>query len=103
MLAPERRKAIVGQRNVYEDFVQGLIKEAQQSGDVDPSVDPRLISNAIFGVANWLYTWYKPGGSASPEYLGKLYAEVIVEGVSGGNMPKPPAASSEPPKRRRRS
>ena len=101
LLTPERRKAIVGQRNFYEDFVQGLIKEAQQSGDVDPSVDPRLISNAIFGVANWLYTWYNPAGSASPEYLGKLYAEVIVEGVTGGNMPKPPGA--ELPKRRRRS
>ena len=102
MLTPDRRKAIVGQRNFYEDFVQGLIKEAQQSGDVDSSVDPRLISNAIFGVANWLYTWYNPNGSASPEYLGKLYAEVIVEGVSGDNMPKPPDSSLRP-KRSRRS
>jgi AcrR family transcriptional regulator len=93
LLTPERRKAIVGQRNFYEDFVKSLIKEAQQRGEVDETIDPALISNAVFGIANWLYTWYKPDGSASPEYLGKLYAEVIVEGVRGGNMPKLPDES----------
>ncbi|HTX13039.1 MAG TPA: TetR/AcrR family transcriptional regulator [Solirubrobacteraceae bacterium] len=102
LLSPERRKAIVGQRNFYEDFVQGLIREAQQRDEVDPSVDPLLISNAIFGVANWLYTWYRPDGSATPEYLGKLYAEVIVEGVTAGNMPKPPPATPAPASKRRR-
>jgi AcrR family transcriptional regulator len=99
LLTPERRKAIVGQRSFYEDFVKGLIDEAQQRGEVDASIDPSLISNAIFGIANWLYTWYKPDGSASPEYLGKLYAEVIVEGVTGSNMPQPPDSSE----RRKRS
>lgn len=102
LLTPERRKAIVGQRGYYEDFVKRLIEEAQERGDVDPSVDPSLIGNAIFGIVNWLYTWYKPGGSASPEYLGNLYAEVIVEGVGGNHMPQPPGESS-PPKRSRRS
>jgi TetR/AcrR family transcriptional regulator, cholesterol catabolism regulator len=93
LLTPERRQAIVGQRNYYEDFVKGLIVEAQERGEVDKTIEPALISNAVFGIANWLYTWYKPDGSATPEYLGKLYAEVIVEGVTGGNMPKPPHGS----------
>jgi hypothetical protein len=96
LLTPERRKAIVGQRSYYEDFVKSLIAEAQARGEVDRTLDPALISNAVFGMANWLYTWYKPDGSASPEYLGKLYAEVIVEGVRGGNMPKRPDSSPRP-------
>jgi AcrR family transcriptional regulator len=90
LLTPDRKKAIVGQRNFYEDFVQRLISEAQERGDVVPSVSPRLISNAVFGVVNWLYTWYDPEGSATPEYLGKLYAEMIVSGITATNMPKPP-------------
>jgi len=90
LLTPERREAIVGQRDYYQDFVQGLIQEAQGRGDVDPSVDPALISNAVFGVVNWLYTWYQPDGPASPEYLGKLYGEMIVDGVTGGRMPEAP-------------
>jgi AcrR family transcriptional regulator len=101
LLTPERRKAIVGQRGFYENFVKSLIDEAQQRGEVEKTVDATLISNAVLGVANWMYTWYKPDGSASPEYLGKLYAEVMVEGVTGNNMPKPPDGS--PPKRSRRS
>jgi AcrR family transcriptional regulator len=96
LLTPERRKAIVGQRNYYESFVKSLIEEAQERGDVDRTIDPALISNAVFGIVNWLYTWYKPEGSAPPEYLGKLYAEVIVEGVAGGNMPEPPGGSARP-------
>lgn len=100
LLTPERRKSIVGQRNYYEDFVKGLIEEAQERGEVDRTIAPALISNAVFGIANWLYTWYKPDGSATPEYLGKLYAEVIVEGVTGGNMPKPPDGSQRPRRNR---
>lgn len=99
LLTPERKKAIMAQRNYYEEFVQSLIKEAQEGGEVDPSVDPVLIGNAIFGVVNWLYTWYDTEGSAAPEYLGKLYAEVIVNGINGGNMPKPLPESQQ----RRRS
>jgi AcrR family transcriptional regulator len=97
LLSPDRRNAIMGQRNFYEEFVQSLIKEAQERGEVERSVDPVLISNAIFGIVNWLYTWYDPAGSATPEYLGKLYAELIVNGVTTRNLPKPPAA----PARRR--
>lgn len=93
LLSPERRKAIMGHRNYYEDFVQSLIREAQERGEVERSVDPVLIGNAVFGIVNWLYTWYDPAGSASPEYLGELYSELIVSGITGPNMPKPPTAS----------
>ena len=93
LLSPDRRKAIMGQRNYYEEFVQSLIKEAQERGEVERSVDPVLISNGVFGIVNWLYTWYRPSGSATPEYLGKLYSELIVNGITGPNLPKPPASS----------
>ena len=77
-----RRRSSVS-ATIYEDFVKGLIEEAQAERRRSTARStPSLISNAIFGIANWLYTWYKPAGSASPEYLGKLYAEVIVEGVT---------------------
>jgi AcrR family transcriptional regulator len=99
LLTPDREKAIVGQRKFYESFVQSLIKEAQERGEVEPSVDPLLISYAIFGVVNWLYTWYAPTGSATPEYLGRLYAEIIVSGITAPNMPEP---SPRPERGRRR-
>ena len=94
LLTPKRKKAILEDRKFYEDFVRGLIEEAQKRGEVERTVDPTLVANAIFGVANWIYTWYRPTGSVTPEYLGELYAEIVVNGITGKNMPDPPVAAS---------
>lgn len=90
LLSAERRKEIVKQRAMYEDFVVGLIVEAQERGDVDDTLDARLVANAVFGTMNWIYTWYRPAGPAGPEYLGQLYAELVVNGITGARMPVPP-------------
>jgi AcrR family transcriptional regulator len=90
LLAAKRKKAIMSQRRYYETFVIGLIEEAQAAGEVSSDVKPALVANAIFGVANWIYTWYQASGSASPEYLGKLYSELIVNGITSGEMPPMP-------------
>lgn len=92
LLTPKRKKAIIGQRKFYETFVRGLIVEAQERGEVDDAIDPILVSNAIFGLVNWIYTWYNPKGSITPEYLGELYAEIAVSGITSPNMPKRPPA-----------
>jgi AcrR family transcriptional regulator len=100
LLSPKRKKAIMGNRRFYETFVQGLIEEAQSNGEVDRSLDPVLVGTAILGIVNWIYTWYDPAGPVTPEYLGKLYAEIAVTGVTGTSMPKPPP---KPRARRKRS
>jgi TetR/AcrR family transcriptional regulator, cholesterol catabolism regulator len=100
LLAAKRKKAIMEQRHYYESFVVGLIEEAQAEGDVAKSANPALLANAIFGVANWIYTWYRPSGSASPEYLGELYSELIVNGLTSGDMPALPVARAARGKRR---
>ena len=92
LLTPKRKKAIIGQRKFYETFVRGLIVDAQERGEVDDAIDPILVSNAIFGLVNWIYTWYNPKGSITPEYLGELYAEIAVSGITSPNMPKRPPA-----------
>lgn len=96
LLTSDRRHVIVQQRAIYEEFVIGLIRGGQQRGEIDKSVDPTLAANAVFGAVNWIYTWYRPGGRVKPEYLGQLYAELIVNGLTGARMP------SLPPRRRRR-
>ena len=87
LLGADRRKEIVKQRAMYEDFVVGVIQEAQERGEVDDTLDARLVANAVFGTMNWIYTWYRPGGRAGPEYLGQLYAELVVNGITGAKMP----------------
>jgi AcrR family transcriptional regulator len=86
LLSGERREKIIKERQVYERFVVGLIKEAQESGDVRPEVDARLAAYSALGMANWVYTWYKPSGKTSPDELADLIAEMIVGGLrAAGN------------------
>ncbi len=92
LLTPDRRKQIVKQRALYEQFVVGLLREAQKNGEIDRKLDPTLVANAIFGAANWIYTWYKPDGPESPEHLGELYADLLIEGLAGAKPPKRPKA-----------
>lgn len=96
LLTPDRRTQISSQRRIYEDFVKGLIAEAKEHGEVSPTVDPQLLANAIFGAVNWTYTWYRPGGSVTPEYLGELYAEMLVSGITSKALPAPPASKATP-------
>ncbi len=101
LLTPERRREIADQRRYYETFVISLITEAQEHGDVEPSVNPQLLAYAIFGTVNWLYTWYRAGRSVAPEYLGDLYAEMLVGGITAKGLPSTPAPVK--PTRRKRS
>ena len=87
LLGPDRRKVLVEQRAMYEDFVVGVIQEAQERGEVDDTLDARLVANAVFGTMNWIYSWYRPGDSAGPEYLAQLYAELVVNGIGGAKLP----------------
>ncbi len=91
LLTPTRKQAILEHRKFYEN-VRGLITEAQERGELDPRIDVSIASNAIFGMMNWIYTWYRLGGKVTPEYLGDLYAEIAVSGITGQQMPEPTAA-----------
>jgi TetR/AcrR family transcriptional regulator, cholesterol catabolism regulator len=94
LLTAKRKRAIMNQRRYYEQFVIGLIEDAKADRTVAAALDASLAANAIFGVVNWIYTWYRPSGSASPEYLGKLYAELVINGVTSGNIPAMPKAKN---------
>jgi AcrR family transcriptional regulator len=92
LLSGERRDKIVKERQFFERFVVGLIKEAQETGDVRPEVDARLAAYSALGMANWVYTWYRPSGKTSPEELAQLISEMIVGGLraaGNGTVPKP--------------
>jgi TetR/AcrR family transcriptional regulator, cholesterol catabolism regulator len=84
LLSKERRKEIVEHRAVYEHFVEELVEEAQRRGDVDKSIDVKIAAFYILGAVNWVYTWYDPRGRMNPEELGELYAELSINGLTGG-------------------
>jgi AcrR family transcriptional regulator len=81
LLAPERRAEIRRQRKMYEDFVQGLVSEAQRQGEVAPDLDPAVLSNCLFGALNSVYTWYRPGGKVTTAQLADTLARFVLAGI----------------------
>lgn len=81
-LSAERLDDILGRRRQYEAFVEGLIRDAQADGSVDPGIDPKMASFALFGMMNWVYHWYRPSGPWTPEEIGDLYAEIAINGLT---------------------
>jgi AcrR family transcriptional regulator len=60
-----------------------LLREtiAQASGR-----DARLAAFGLFGMMNWIYTWYRPGGRVTPESLAETFTEVFLHGVVDGRV-----------------
>jgi TetR/AcrR family transcriptional regulator, cholesterol catabolism regulator len=82
-LSEARHKELTKKRHAHEQFVSGLIAEAQKAGDVAADVDPALTTNYLFGSMIWVYRWYKPGGKVRPQRLAETCADFVMLGVVG--------------------
>jgi AcrR family transcriptional regulator len=81
LLTPERRHELARQRREHERFVVDLIAGAQADGSV-PDFDPDLAAKCCFGVANWMYRWYRPG-QVEVDALSRFVADFVVGGLAG--------------------
>lgn len=55
-------------------------------GDLRPHPAPReraVAAYAVFGMLNWIYTWYRPGGAVTPEELADQLAELALRSLVG--------------------
>jgi TetR/AcrR family transcriptional regulator, cholesterol catabolism regulator len=82
-LSDQRRRELTRKRRVHEQFVTGLIEEAQERGEADRSLDPTLATNCLFGSMIWVYRWYKPGGKMRSADVAETCAEFVLRGVVG--------------------
>jgi TetR/AcrR family transcriptional regulator, cholesterol catabolism regulator len=74
---------IIERRRFYEDYLRGLIAEAQADGSVNPDLEPKLAVFTLFGMMNWVYHWYKPTGPWTPEQIGEQVASMAIDGLVG--------------------
>ena len=82
-LSEDRRKELYKRRRVHEQFVMDCISAAQEAGDANTDLDPRLTANYLFGSMIWVYRWYRPGGKAKPAQVATQCADFVVAGVVG--------------------
>jgi len=81
-LTPDRRRALVAQRDAYEAAWRDAIRQGVADGSLRP-VDVRLASIAILSVCNWFTQWYRPDGPLGVPAIGQEFAGLFLDGLRG--------------------
>ena len=84
-LPAEARGPIRVKRDHYEQIVEGLIAEGVDRG-VFRETDPHLAALATFGVCNWAYQWYRPGGSLRSREIAYQFWNYLVYGLGTAEL-----------------
>jgi AcrR family transcriptional regulator len=45
------------------------------------AADPRVATYALFGMMNWIYTWYRPGGRLPADRLAEAFGRIALHGA----------------------
>ena len=78
----ERRRDVLTDDYTYQRAFIDLIPEGQAAGQIRSDVDPKLAALSILGSANWVYSWYRPGGDLAPETIGRQFATMTVNSLA---------------------
>ena len=77
-LTQERQESIDSLKKQYVTLLADLIGDAQGEG---AKADKRVAAYALFGMMNWIYTWYDPKGEIEPDQLAEQFSEVFLHGI----------------------
>ncbi|UCG85542.1 MAG: TetR family transcriptional regulator [Gemmatimonadota bacterium] len=83
-LTKERQDSINQLKKEYVTLLAQLIGDAQ--GDA-AKVDSHVAAYALFGMMNWIYTWYDPAGRVKPAQLAEQFSELFLQGIKSPTAP----------------
>jgi len=69
------RERVQERKRAYVDLLTGLLDDG-----ADAAVSPVVATYALFGMMNWIYTWYRPDGPVTPASLADDMARVFLTG-----------------------
>ena len=73
-------KIVTAQQKKYYQIVARVV--AGLLGDRVGEGESTCITFSLFGMCNWIYTWYDPKGSVSAEQLSEIIFGIFSKGVS---------------------
>lgn len=74
------RRVASRKREKYYRLVVTSIEEGIEAGTLRTD-DPELSALALFGMTNWAFQWFKPGGGRSSEDIADHFWGLLVEGL----------------------
>jgi AcrR family transcriptional regulator len=81
-LTGKRRRIVIEQRAVYEDFTRQVLTEAQDNGDIPDDMDIRHAMFFIFGAINGTPDWYRRTGPDTPKQIAIAYTRLALGAVT---------------------
>lgn len=94
-LDPAQREAVrAGQRRVVQAFADAVTALRPAAASALPA---KSLAMLLFGMLNWTFTWWKPGGTLSHAELAPLVSELFIGGLRGLAAPVAPVAAARAP------
>jgi TetR/AcrR family transcriptional regulator, cholesterol catabolism regulator len=71
----------------YYRICVALVDELTRAEDLKPATSTRTAVLGLFGMMNWLYTWYNPRFDPAADVLAREFSDIFLQGLRGGGMP----------------
>lgn len=88
-LSDEHQQRILAERDRLDRALRDLIRAGQREGLIAAEVDPKLAAMAIFGMTNWLSTWWQPTGPSTPEQVAEQFTDIAIAGLAARSDGRP--------------
>jgi AcrR family transcriptional regulator len=79
-LSPAHLKRVIAKRDRFDRGLRRIIEDGIASGTFAPG-DPKLLTFAVLGAANWITRWYDPRGPATSDEIGHAFADFLLRGL----------------------
>jgi AcrR family transcriptional regulator len=79
-LSPAHLKRVIAKRDRFDRGLRKIIEDGIASGAFAPG-DPKLLTFAVLGAANWITRWYDPRGPATSDEIGHAFADFLLRGL----------------------
>ena len=95
-LPDEARREIRVKRDYYERLIREAVAQGIAAGEFR-GVDPDAATMAVFGICNWAYQWWRPGGGTDPALMAQKMWDLIIRGMAVPRQqdPRSPAAGRD--------
>jgi len=75
------REAVNEKKRRYTQVCMEILKEL---GPAEGGVDLRVATFSLFGMLNWIYNWYRPGGDVGVSELAEGMSRLFLQGYQSG-------------------
>ena len=65
----------------YEGLWARVLKEGVDAGELDPSLDRRVVVQGLVGMCRAVYMWFKPDGRLPIQEVARILAEISLHGL----------------------